>query len=75
MSDKKFNVYSYKTVDSSKPTYEHVIENSTLVITKNGITLTLNDDEIIQVVNAIGLGGDVTNNYKFGMLNNNRRFR
>lgn len=55
---KKFNVFTVQGIEidlkgSYKPSYIHWAEGLTMYITKDGVTMVLNSDEIQQLVKSL----------------------
>lgn len=60
----KFNTVEFINENSTNK-YKHLIEDKTLYITKDNITISLCDDEIMELLEKIGVaGGDFKNGYK-----------
>jgi hypothetical protein len=61
MSDTKFKVFSYKhfKIKDGEPAYgyEHVLQNRVLIIEKDGVKMKLNDQEIAEIIKAVGMDG------------------
>ena len=51
--NKDFNVYSITTFDGSESKYVHWSEGLTMYITKDGVTMKLNSEEIELLVKAL----------------------
>ena len=45
---------SFIKVDNNTPRYQHPHLNKELYIEKNGVSLVLNDDEIVQLLSSLG---------------------
>lgn len=50
-----FSAWAMQTVDKKNGGYKHIIEDKTLYITKDGVTMKLIDDEVMQVLKALGI--------------------
>lgn len=55
VSGSNFSMWTMQSVDNKNSGYKHIIEDKTLYITKDGVTMKLIDDEVMQVLKAIGI--------------------
>ena len=53
MANEKFNVYTLETVNNNSPSYVHWSEGLKMYIQKGDVTITLDEEEIKQVVAAL----------------------
>jgi len=52
-------VYSYRVIsEKDKDRWVHIIKGKTLVIMKNGIELSFNDDEIMEILKVLGINNE-----------------
>lgn len=68
VSGSNFSAWAMQTVDKNNGGYKHIIEDKTLYITKDGITMKLTDDEVMQVLKALGIAtADFRSGFKCGV--------
>jgi hypothetical protein len=61
-----FKAWSSQTVDSKNGGYKHIIQDKTLYLEKNGIKMELNDDEVMQMLKALGIAtSDFQRGFKY----------
>lgn len=53
MKDNKFSVFTTTILKDDGPQYVHWSEGLKMYITKNGVTITLNSEEIKQLVKSL----------------------
>ncbi len=51
-------------IEMGRPIYKHVIQDKTLFIEKDGVRITLDQEEILQVLTALQIA---TNDFKRGL--------
>ena len=68
VSGSNFSAWAMQTVDKNNGGYKHIIEDKTLYITKDGVTMKLTDDEVMQVLKALGIAtADFRSGFKWGL--------
>lgn len=63
MSNKTFNAVKLQYATKENGGYQHMIQNSTLYLTKDGVEMKLNSDEIMEMLKALGFSGDFSKGY------------
>ncbi len=69
---KDFTAYAVQTftddehelIEMGRPVYKHVIQDKTLTIKKDGVSMTLDQEEILQILTALQIA---THDFKKGL--------